>query len=97
MRGCVAPSEVVLKQHSSNSGLTLLRHTYTGRGIYSGGYTLLYKSNTIVIHRILTSYTLSVDKILLGVYSYAQAKSYIRVATVDKYHLHCGQFLPRGQ
>jgi hypothetical protein len=86
MRDGVAPIKVYL-----------LRYTYTGRGIYSRGYTVLYKSNTKVIHMILTSYALSVDKILLGVYSYTQAKSYIRVETVDKYHLHCGQLLPRGQ
>ena len=45
--------------------------------------------NTKIIHRILTSYALSVDKILLGVYSYAQVKSYIRVETVDNYYLWC--------
>ena len=38
-----------------------------------------------VIHKIFTGYSLSVDKILLGVYSYAQVKSYIRVTSVDKY------------
>ena len=44
----------------------------------------MYKSNTIVIHKIITGYSQAVDKILLGVYSYQQAKSYIRVRTVDK-------------
>ena len=76
MRGDVAPSKVSYK--------LLLRHTYTGRGIYSGGYTLLPIYNTIVIHKIVTGYSIAVDKILLGVYSYTQVKSYIRVRTVDK-------------
>ena len=58
---------------------------------------MLYKSNTKVIHKIFTSYSIAVDKILLRVYSYTQVKSYIRVETVDKYHLCCGQLLPRGK
>lgn len=33
---------------------------------------------------LYTSYTQAVDKILLGVYSYAQVNSYIRVTSVDK-------------
>ena len=35
--------------------------------------------------KLYTSYTQSVDKVLAGVYSYAQVKSYIRVGIVDKY------------
>lgn len=56
---------------------------------------LLY--NTKVIHKIITGYSIAVDKILQVVYSYTQVKSYIRVEIVDKYHLHCGQLLPRDQ
>jgi hypothetical protein len=41
--------------------------------------------NTKVIHKILTSYSVAVDKILLWVYSYQQVKSYIRVEIVDNY------------
>lgn len=40
---------------------------------------------TRVIHNLCTGCQRSVDKILLGVYSYTQAKSYIRVEIVDKY------------
>jgi hypothetical protein len=40
--------------------------------------------NTKVIHKIITGYSITVDKILLGVYSYQQVKSYIRVEIVDK-------------
>ena len=35
--------------------------------------------------KLSTRYSQAVDKILLGVYSYAQVKSYIRVRIVDKY------------
>lgn len=45
---------------------------------------MYHKSNTKVIHKIFTGYSIAVDKILLGVYSYQQVKSYIRVETVDK-------------
>ena len=57
---------------------------------YSRGYTVLYLSNTIVIHRLYTGCQRSVDKVLVGVYSYAQVKSYIRVRIVDNYDLWCG-------
>ena len=40
---------------------------------------------TRVIHRLSTPCQRSVDKVLLGVYSYQQVKSYIRVEIVDKY------------
>ena len=44
---------------------------------------LIYNTNASL--KLYTSYTQAVDKVLLGVYSYAQAKSYIRVEIVDKY------------
>ena len=44
--------------------------------IYNTGLTLTIK--------LYTSYTQAVDNVLAGVYSYAQAKSYIRPRIVDK-------------
>ena len=49
------------------------------------GVSLRVNPNYEVIHKLLWSYAQAVDKILVGVYSYAQAKSYIRVRNVDKY------------
>lgn len=44
---------------------------------------LIYNTNASL--ELYTSYTQAVDKVLAGVYSYTQVKSYIRVGIVDKY------------
>ena len=46
---------------------------------------MLYLSNTNASLKLYTSYQHPVDKVLAGVYSYAQVKSYIRPRIVDKY------------
>ncbi len=46
---------------------------------------LIYNTNAPL--ELFTGYSHGVDKILLGVYSYQQVKSYIRVRIVDNYDL----------
>ncbi len=45
----------------------------------------IYNTGLTLTKKLYTGYTQSVDKVLAGVYSYAQVKSYIRVRIVDKY------------
>ena len=85
MQGYVGSSEVVLKQHR------VYPYKYwIGYAGYSRGYTVLLIYNTNASLELYTSYTQAVDNVLVGVYSYTQAKSYIRVEIVDNYDLWCG-------
>jgi hypothetical protein len=47
----------------------------------------IYNTGLTLTKKLYTGYTQAVDKILAGVYSYTQAKSYIRVRIVDNYEL----------
>lgn len=46
----------------------------------------IYLANYKVIHRRSTGYSLAVHKLFLGVYSYPQVMSYIRLENVDNYN-----------
>jgi hypothetical protein len=53
--------------------------------VVPSGVSLRVNPNYEVMHKLYTGCQRSVDKVLAGVYSYTQAKSYIRVRIVDKY------------
>ena len=54
---------------------------------YVGASECIFKATQglTLTKKLSTGYSQGVDKVLAGVYSYAQAKSYIRVKIVDKY------------